>query len=221
MLQTKCPNCKGLIKSLYSKDLGSVKCDQCDEVVKVENVSVAPQAFTIDRHALHDRISRYENLLKEVEKERTLMAHDQRVAKETRQSFDQFCTTLQELLEGAKSHYRLKMTRDLTLQLEFDNNKSQVKLIDISTSGASIESELPASLPGPKSIINLKIILPGFHEPLSARAKVVWARKLTNDSVADIHRLGVKFLQLDEKTRSSIWCFITESSAGPRSSFIS
>lgn len=221
MLQTNCPKCKGVIESPYLNEFRSVKCGQCQEVVTVENVFVATKEFTIDREDLHNRIFRYESLLREVEKERALMANDRRVSKETNQSFDQFSLTLQELLEGARSHYRLKLTRDLSLQMDFDNHKSQVKLIDISTAGASIESELSDSMPRPKAMINLQISFPGFNEPLSAMAKVVWARKLTNESAAECCRLGIKFVNLDEKTRSRIWRFITESSPGPASSFVS
>ena len=130
MLLTNCPKCKGVIESPYLNDLKSVKCGQCQEIVTIENVFVATNELTIDREDLYNRISRYESLLREVEKERALMANDKRVAKETHQSFDQFSLTLQELLEGAKSHYRLKITCDLSLQMDFDNNKSKVKLID-------------------------------------------------------------------------------------------
>ena len=220
MLQTNCPKCKGVIESPYLNDLKSVKCGQCQEIVTIENVFVATNELTIDREDLYNRISRYESLLREVEKERALMANDKRVAKETHQSFDQFSLTLQELLEGARSHYRLKMTRDLTLQMDFDNNKSKVKLIDISTSGASIEPDLSDNLPRPKTMVNLQMTFPGFHEPLPALAKVVWARQLTNESAAERYRLGVKFVNLDEKTRSGIWRFITASSAGPTPSFV-
>lgn len=220
MLQTNCPNCKGVIESPYLNELRSVKCGQCQEVVTVENVSVATKEFTIDREDLHNRIFRYESLLKEVEKERALMANDRRVAKETNQSFDQFSLTLQELLEGARSDYRLKMTRDLSLQMDFDNHKSQVKLIDISTAGASIESEQLDNLPRAKAMINLHLTFPGFREPLTALAKVVWVRKLTEEPVAERYRIGVKFANLDETTRNGIWRFITESSAGPTSSFV-
>ena len=220
MLQTNCPNCKGLIESPDLNDLRTVKCGQCQELVTAENVSVATKDFTIDREDLHNRISRYENLLKEVEKERALMANDRRVAQETHQSFDQFSLTLQKLLEGARSHYRLKMTRDFSLQMDFDNRKNQVKLIDISTAGASIESELPDNLPRPKAMINLHLAFPGFREPLTVLAKVVWVRKLTEESVAERYRVGVKFANLDETTRNGIWLFITESSAGPTPSFV-
>jgi hypothetical protein len=206
MLQTNCPKCKGVIESPYLNDLKSVKCGQCQEIVTVENVFVATNEFTIDREDLYNRISRYESLLREVEKERALMANDKRVAKETNQSFDQFSLTLQELLEGARSYYRLKMTRDLTLQMDFDNKKSKVTLID--------------NLPRPKAMISLQVTFPGLHEPLSALAKVVWARQLTNESAAERYRLGVKFVNLDEITRTSIWRFITENSAKPASSFV-
>jgi hypothetical protein len=52
-----------------------------------------------------------------------MIANDKTVSEKTSQSFDQFCLTLHELLEGARSHFRLKMTRELYLQMDSDHNK--------------------------------------------------------------------------------------------------
>ena len=136
----------------------------------VENVFVATGGFTIHREDLNNRISRYEKLLREVEAERKILTNDETVSEKTSQSFDQFCLTLHELLEGARSHFRLKMTRELYLQMDSDHNKSKVKLIDISTGGASIECETVDNLPRPKAMLNLQMTLPKFHEPISALA---------------------------------------------------
>ncbi len=217
MLQTNCPKCKGVIESPYLNELRSIKCGQCQEVVTVENVFVATSGFTIHREDLNNRISRYEKLLREVETERTMMANDKTVSEKTSQSFDQFCLTLHELLEGARSHFRLKMTRELYLQMDSDRNKSKVKLIDISTGGASIECETVDNLPRPKAMLNLQMTLPKFHEPISALAKVVWVRRLTEESDAELYRIGVKFVNLDENARTSLWSFITEGSVGSSS----
>jgi hypothetical protein len=217
MLQTNCPKCKGVIESPYLNELRSVKCGQCREVVTVENVFVATGGFTIHREDLNNRISRYEKLLREVETERTMMAKDKTVSEKTSQSFDQFCLTLHELLEGARSHFRLKMTRELYLQMDSDHNKSKVKLIDISTGGASIECEMVDNLPRPKAMINLQMTLPKCHEPILTLGKVVWVRRLTEESDAELYRIGVKFVNLDEKARTGIWSFITEGSAGSSS----
>lgn len=210
MLQTSCPKCNAVVESPLLNELRSVKCGQCQEVVTVENVFVAAKGFTVCREDLKHRIARYERLLSEVEAERTLMAKDDTVAKETTRSFDQFYRTLQELLAGARSHFRLKVTRDLFFQMDSGKHTSTVKLIDISTAGASIEGEMSDNLPRPKAMINLHITLPGYHEPLPTLAKVVWARKLTQESATERYRIGVKFVKLDEKTRSSIWSFINQ-----------
>jgi hypothetical protein len=178
----------------------------------VENVYVRTKGFTLDREDLNNRISRYERLLREVETERAMMANDQTVSEETNQSFDQFCLTLQRLLEGARSHFRLKIVGDLTLQMDSENTKSKVKLIDISTAGASIECEMSDKLPRAKAMISLHVTLPGCHESFSALAKVVWARRLTEESTAERCRIGVKFVNLEEKARTGIWGFITENS---------
>ena len=221
MLQTSCPKCNGVIESPSLNELRSARCSQCQEIVTVGDVFVATRGFTIHREDLHKRISRYESLLKEVETERTMLANDKTVSNVTNQSFDQFCLTLRELLEGARSHFRLKMTRDLSVQMVSDNHKSKVKLIDISTEGASLECEMFDNLLRAKTMATLQMTLPKFHEPITVLAKVVWVRRMTGESTEEHYRVGVKFINLDEKTRTSIWSFITESSAGSPSLLVS
>jgi hypothetical protein len=178
--------------------------------VTVDDVTVATNGFTISHEDLQNRIARYELLLREVEAERTLMAQDNSASKEMHTSFDQFCSTLQELLKDARSHFRLKMSRDVYLQMDSGDNKCKVKLIDISTAGASIECEASDNLPRPKAMINLQIALPQLPEPVSVLGKVVWARKLTPEATSGSCRIGVKFANLDEQTLAGIWDFINE-----------
>ena len=209
-MQTNCPKCKAVVESPFLNKLRSVKCPQCQAIVTVDDVTVASKGFTVCHEDLQNRIARYELLLREVETERTLMAQDQSVPKETNHSFDQFCSTLKELLKDARSHFRLKMTRDIYLQMDSGDNKCKVKLIDISTAGASIECETSENLARPKAMINLTMTLPKLHEPVSLLAKVVWARKLTPEAGSESCRIGVKFANLDEKNRTAIWDFINE-----------
>ena len=212
MLQTNCPKCKGVIESPFLNELRSAKCSQCQEIVTVGDVFVATGEFTIHREDLHKQISRYERLLREVEAERSMMANDQTVSSKTIQSFDQFCLALRELLEGARSHFRLEMTRDIYVQIDSDNHKSKVKLLDLSTGGASLECEMFGNLLRSKAMVTLQLTLPKFHEPIAALAKVVWVRRMTRESAEKHYRIGVKFVNLDEKARTSIWNFITEGS---------
>ena len=212
MLQTNCPKCKGVIESPFLNELKSAKCDQCQKIVTVGDVFVATGGFTVHREDLRKRISRYERLLKEAEEERSIMASDDTVSSETNQSFDQFCLAIRELLVGARSHFRLKMTCDLYVQISADNHESKAKLIDISTEGASLEFEMFANLLRSKSSITLQITLPESQEPISALAKVAWVRRMTRESAGDHYRIGVKFVDLDEKARTRIWSFITDGS---------
>jgi len=61
-------------------------------------------------------------------------------------------------------------------------------------------------------MVTLQITLPKFHEPISALAKVVWVRRMTRELAEEHYRIGVKFVNLDEKARTSIWSFITNGS---------
>lgn len=67
-------------------------------------------------------------------------------------------------------------------------------------------------LPRPKAMITLQMTLPKFHEPISALAKVVWGRRLMEESDAELYRIGVKFINLDENARTRLWSLITEGS---------
>ena len=212
MLQTNCPKCRGVIQSPYLNDLSSLECAQCKEVVTVENVIVTTKGFTMHRDDLLKRISRYQRLLGEVEKERLLMAKDETVSKQTRQSVEDFYLTLQELLVGARSHFRLEMPYDLYIQIDFDN-KIKGKLINLSSEGASIECEMLDKRPRTKAKIKLQLTLPEVPEPLSILAKVVWTRKQTKDTTTEYYNIGVKFMDLDEKVRTSIWNFIVETAS--------
>ncbi len=161
------------------------------------------------RDDLLKRISRYQRLLGEVEKERRLMAKDETVSKQTRQSVEDFYSTLQELLVGARSHFRLEMSYDLYIQIDSDN-KIKGKLINLSSEGAFIESEMLDKRPRTKAKIKLQLTLPEIPEPLLILAKVVWTRKQTKDTTTEYYNIGVKFMDLDEKVRTSIWNFIVE-----------
>jgi hypothetical protein len=104
MLQTNCPKCRGVIQSPYLNDLSSLECAQCKEVVTVENVIVTTKGFTMHRDDLLKRIYRYQRLLGEVEKERTLLAKDETVSKQTRQSVEDFYLVRQAWRVARKRH---------------------------------------------------------------------------------------------------------------------
>jgi hypothetical protein len=215
MLQTNCPQCKGVIRSPYLNDLPSIECDKCKELVTVDDVFVATSAFTIHREDLLNRITRFQRLLREVEKERALLTQDDTASEKTIKSVEQFYQTLQELLAGARSHFRLEMTSGLSVQIGSDD-KNRGKLINLSSEGASIECALLENPPQTKKTIELKLTLPEVSEVLTLLAKVVWVRKSVRGAATQYYNVGVNFIDLDESVRASLWDFIVETASNPQ-----
>ena len=210
MLQTNCPKCENVIQSSYLNDLESIECGQCKEIVTVENVFVTTKSFTMHREDLLKRISRFQRLLGEVEKERTLLEKDSTVSEKTRRSVEDFSLTLQELLVGARGHFRLDVPYDLYVQMRSKNgSKRRGKLINISSEGALIECE-KKNTPKDKTKIELQLALPLDPNPFSVSADVVWVRKPPEETDDQHYNIGLKFTNLDEGTRASIWNYIIE-----------
>jgi hypothetical protein len=165
------------------------------------------------REDLLKRISRFQRLLSEVEKERLLMATDASVSAKSKQSVEQFYVTLQELLAGARSNFRLEMTQGLNVKIDSDHNINKAKLLNLSSEGASIEFEMFEARPRTREKIKLHMALPNSPEPISINAKVVWVRKLTKSPDTEYCNIGLKFIDLDENVRSNIWSFIVDSAS--------
>ncbi len=137
MLQINCPECRSVIRSPYLAELSSIECSHCKEDVAVKDVFVATEGFTMHRDDLLNRISRFQKLLGEVEKEMRLIEGTETASKTTRSSINKFHTTLQELLIGARNNFRLRVPYDLSVEMSYDDNKSAARLVDVSTVGAS------------------------------------------------------------------------------------
>jgi len=213
MLQINCPECRGVIRSPYLAELSSIECGHCKEDVAVKDVFVATEGFTMHRDDLLNRISRFQKLLVEVEKEMRLIEGNETASKTTRSSINKFHTTLQELLIGARSNFRLKLPHDLSVEMVYDDGKSAARLVDLSTVGASLEFAAFDGQPRNKAEVKLQLVLPEVAETLSLLAKIIWTRKVTKDEGSQFFQIGVKFLNLDEKIRDTLWNYIVTSSS--------
>jgi hypothetical protein len=212
MLQMHCPECREVIKSPYLAELSSIACDHCKEDVAVKDVFVATEGFTMHRDDLLNRISRFQKLLGEVEKEMQVIEGSETVSKTTRSSINKFHTTLQELLIGARSNYRLEIPDGLPIEMDYNNDKRTARLVNLSTVGASLELDMSGELPRHKAEIKLQFALPDAAESLSMLAKIVWIRKVTKDADSQLFQIGVKFMNSDEKIRDTLWNYIVASS---------
>ena len=212
MLQMNCPKCGGVVKSPYLAELSTTHCDHCKEEVTVGDVFVSTKGFTMHRDDLLNRISRFQKLLSEVEKEIKVLEGKENVSKTTQKNITNFYATLQELLIGARSNFRLDLSNDLSVAMDYNNNNYTGRLVNISTEGASLEFEgLGERLPN-KAEINLNFTLPGFDEPLSLLAKVVWAGKRFEGEKLVAVKIGARFTNPAEKIRSIVWDYIIANS---------
>ena len=125
---------------------------------------------------------------------------------------NKFHTTLQELLIGARSNYRLEIPNGLPIEMNYNNDKRTARLVNLSTVGASLELDISGELPRNKAEIKLQLALPDTAVSLSTLAKIVWIRKVTKDADSQRFQIGVKFMNLDEKIRDTLWNYIVASS---------
>jgi hypothetical protein len=205
-----CPKCNGLIKTPLLVEMLDIECPECREYVKVHNVVVSTKQFTMQRNDLIKRISHYKRLLKDVEKEIEQRGKDQKSTENTTKSADNLRSSLKELLLAARDNFRLNMSYDLYVQINFDGDKRLARLVNISSTGACIELVDRGQLPGDNTEIKLQLLLPGDSESLSFPARVVWSRNLAKDTTSNSVNIGVQFREIDEQARECIWNFIVD-----------
>lgn len=215
MLQMSCPNCKAVIKSHFLTDVTSLKCGLCKEVIPVKDVFITAADFTIQRKDFINRTFRFQKLLREVQKERRLMAEDNEASPESVESLDQFCSSLQELLAGARNSYRLEIPCDLYVEVYDQGRRSQGKLINLSTEGGSIELSWLDKFPRKKTELKLTFSFPDMSVDSGTCAKVVWSREQLKEDGTRSAIIGVAFTDVDETTRNCIWNYILDHAPVP------
>ena len=215
MLQMKCPKCEGIISSPFLVEIGSVTCNQCKENVIVKDVFVTTKAFTMYRDTLLSRIRHYRDLLNEVEREMMSLGNSDVSSTGAQQSLNQTYTTLRELLEASRGNYRLKISQDLPLDIEWEGIISNGSLLNLCTNGATIKPKRLHGSPQKGSEVKLRLALPDNTEPLSINAKIAWAEKSKRDEEQNNITMGVSFVNLNEKARACIWDYILAHTSTP------
>lgn len=211
MLQMKCPECEGIISSPFLVEMGSVTCNQCKENVIVKDVFVTTEVFTMNRDTLLGRIRRYRALLKEVKRDKMALGNSDVSSTAAQQSLEQTYAALRELLEASRGNYRLEISQDLPLDIEWEGNIINGSLLNLSTKGATIKSKRLHGFPQKDSEVTLRLALPDNAEPLSIAAKIVWVGKSKKGEEQNNIPVGVSFVNLNEKTRACIWDYIFSS----------
>lgn len=210
MLKMKCPSCDRYISSALLVEMETVFCEHCRQTVPVDNLLISARGFTIHRDDLMKRIFRYQKLLGEVVKERELMERSADICAESKKSVDRFIAALEELMDGARKHYRLHFTQHVPVRFGFDQQVQSGCLVNLSMEGACLSPAETAPLPKAKGPISLEFSLPGQTEAFSLTGSVAWVRT-GKGGKAPGHGIGVRFSGLDETDRAELWQFIVAS----------
>jgi PilZ domain len=215
MLQMHCPNCKVLIKSPFLAEVSTIECYQCKENIPVKDVYITTKNFTMHREDFLNRSFRFQKFLREVEKERFLMANSKSVSTKSLESIEQIYSSLQELLAGARNSYRMEITCDLLAEVDYDNKITKGRVLNLSTEGASIKLVAFDNTPKKKSELKVNFSIPEFSEKLCTHAKVVWTKEQIGDHKSESSIIGVTFIDIDEHTHSCIWNYIVNNTPAP------
>ena len=203
MFQMNCPNCSDLIKSPHLVEVQLFLCPQCEEIVVVENVTIAkPKA------SLHLYLSLKNLLLSAKEKFRSNKSSDLNL--QAKYEVDQ---RLAKFLR--RDDFRLNISHDVFVQTTFGEHKRSARLLNISSTGAATEFFELGPLPEDDSEAELQLLLPGDAEPLGLLAQVVWSGKLAKAEGAPTITTGLQFIDIDEKTRTRLWDFIVNNEISP------
>ena len=215
MLKMSCPNCKGVVNSPFLADVSTIECDQCKENIPVQDVFITSPYFTINRADFLNRTFRFQRLLRDVENDLLLMADDKTVSAKSIERFEQFHTSIHELLDGARDSYRIEMPRDLYIEVNDQNGKIRGKLLNLSTEGCSIEFAMFNQVPRKKAELNIEFFFPELSEHLYTHAKVMWTNEQMKNDGSRYVIIGVTFMDMDENTQNCLWNFIVENVSVP------
>jgi len=162
-----------------------------------------------------NRSFRYQKFLREVEKERILMANSESVSTKSLESIEQIYTALQELLAGARNSYRMEVTCGLQVEVIDGNKSSKGIVLNLSTEGASIKLLAFDNIPRKKSELKVYFSIPELSEKLCTQAKVVWTKELIGDHESESVIIGVTFEDIDEHFHGCLWNYIQNNTPDP------
>lgn len=157
-----------------------------------------------------NRSFRYQKFLREVEKERFLMANSDSVSTKSLESIEQIYSALQELLAGARNSYRMEITCDLQAEVIDGNRSSKGRVLNLSTEGTSIQLVEFDNIPRKKSELKVYFSIPELSEKLCTQAKVVWTKEQVGDHEYESAIIGVTFKDIDEHFHNCIWNYIQD-----------
>jgi c-di-GMP-binding flagellar brake protein YcgR len=143
------------------------------------------------------------------------MTNNREASPKSLESLEQFYSSLQELLAGARNNYRMDVHSDLHVEIMDGNRKCKGRLLNLSTAGASIELVTFDKLPRIKSVVNMLFPFPELSEHLYVDARIVWTKDQTNNDRPHHAIIGVTFIGIDENAQNCIWNYILDNAPAP------
>lgn len=212
MLKMKCPRCEEFIVSKLLAEIDNITCEHCHETVPVQEVMVFAKGFTFHRNDLAKRLFRYKSLINEVIQERELLENNVKASPESKKSLDQFLEALKEVMAGARNSLRLEFSEHIPVEFLVNQRAHKGILLNLSTSGACIETSETATIPNKKSQITLQFSLPDRNHLFSLNGIVVWTNK-SDKKNHQVYGIGIEFRHLDEAVLQILWEFIANAAS--------
>jgi len=212
MLKMKCPNCSEFIISKLLAEIDRITCGHCGENVPVKDVMVFAKGFTFHRDDLAKRLFRYKTLINEVAQERAMLENNAKASPESKKSLDQFLHALKEVMDGARNSLRLEFSDQVPVRFVVNQVPYEGSLVNLSTTGACLESYLPIPSLKKRDSISLHFSIAGHRGEFSLNGLIIWAGK-AEDRNKPGNSIGVEFRRLDENIHQALWEIISEASA--------
>lgn len=210
VLKMMCPSCHEPIISSLLAEIDEIACHHCNQGVPVRNVLISARGMTINREDLLKRFFRYKKLLMEVVEERETMGANAEAADSSNKSADQFIATLQELMAGARDHFRLNFTIAVPVRIKFNGKVQSGWLVNVSMVGACIETENLYFMPTVGSLVSIEFTLPGNKKIFSLKCMIAWINQ-AGKKAASTYDIGLKFIDVNADAKNDLWHLISVS----------
>lgn len=204
MLKVECSECRSWIHSPYLVELETLKCPTCGAEVPVRDVFITAGPYSIYRDALQKHVFKYQRLLAEAEKEIEDLQKEGKGARSYDVSTDSiktFITHLKEMLEGCRNGFRVN-AEDINVNCYFRNSGFKGKIINISSTGACIDTLGSVHVPLKGEAVTVEISQHPSSAGLKLFGELVWSGKGA--------QIGVRFVKMDSSLREALLGFIKE-----------
>jgi hypothetical protein len=114
---------------------------------------------------------------------------------------------IKERLVEKRRYIRLKTPIPLTYIVPDSGNTCNSVTKDISADGLRFETTEKSLKEG--SVIEFKLALPGANNPIHAKGRIVWKRRLSLEDNAP-YDLGVEFVEIEEDNKNTFLKFLCD-----------